>query len=427
MFAPHLRALNRLAGFRALLRVRLVGQVSDGLLQAGLVGVILFAPERAPSPTRVAAGFALLLLPFCVVAPIAGALLDRWSRVGTLAWANGTRALLISVTAFATAMAAPDWLIFGTALVAIGLNRLILAALGASLPRTTPNDLLVSGNALAPTLGTIATVCGLCLGLLIRWTWDAAGDAAPFAAAAVGYLLAAAATRSFARGALGPDASTTDVCTPHPGVLSSAWRDIRAGARHIAESAPARNALTVMAVNRLIFGAFTVWTIIVIRFSLPGTSSSEEDSLAALAAVGAAVGLGLIVAAISVPWLLRSRGPHRTAVVALAVAGVGALAPLLTLQLEALVVGWLLLGAGAQMLKITVDTVLQTVTVDDLRGRVFIAYDIVFNVAFVLGALAVAALSESLLVGASTALAVGLTYISLAGLAQWTAPETPVH
>ena len=70
MNAPHLRALAGLAPFRSLLRIRLVGQVSDGLLQAGLVGVVLFAPERAPSPTRIALGFAVLLLPFCLVAPL---------------------------------------------------------------------------------------------------------------------------------------------------------------------------------------------------------------------------------------------------------------------------------------------------------------------------------------------------------------------
>ena len=420
MIAPRLRALAQLGDFRALLRVRLVGQVADGLLQAGLVGVVLFAPERAPSPTRIAVGFAVLLLPFCLVAPIAGVLLDRWSRVRVLAWANLARALLITVTAVATAVNAPEVVIFGSALVALGLNRLILAALGASLPRTVPRDLLVSGNAVAPTLGTAATVVGAGIGLALRGSLDAAGDAAPFAAAALGYLLAVLATRSFARDALGPD-DEGQGRSPRPNVLASTWAGIHSGVAHIARSVPATRALTVMAANRLLFGAFTVWTVIVIRFELHGTRGDEENALAALAAVALAVGLGLLAAALSAPVLVRRRGARFTATVALTIAALGALTPLVAVRLGAFLIAWLLIGTGAQMLKITVDTVLQRAVDDDMRGRVFIAYDIVFNVAFVVGAAAVAILPMSRLVGAGAAAVVGAGYLLLAGAAWWPA------
>lgn len=419
MVTPHVRALLGLADFRALLRIRLVGQISDGLLQAGLVGVVLFAPERAPSPTRIAVGFAVLLLPFCLVAPFAGVLLDRWSRVRVLAWANLARALLIMVTAVATAVSAPEGVIFGSALVTIGLNRLVLAALGASLPRTVPTDLLVSANALAPTLGTVATVAGAGLGLVLRSSLDASGDAAPFAAAALGYLFAVLATRSFAAAALGPDeGGAAGARTPRPTILAGAWADICSGATHIAGSIPARRALGVMAANRLLFGAFTVWTVIVIRFRLEGTSSDEGSALAALAGIAVAVGLGLLVAAVSAPALVRRRGPRRTVAVALTVAAFGAFVPLLELRLGAYLASWVLIGAGAQMLKITVDTVLQRTVVDDMRGRVFIAYDIVFNVAFVVGGAVVAALPLSMLGGVGTAAVVGVGYLLL-GSAAW--------
>ena len=48
MTAPRLRALLERPAFRALLRVRLVGQVSDGLLQAGLVE---YADTHLPAGT----------------------------------------------------------------------------------------------------------------------------------------------------------------------------------------------------------------------------------------------------------------------------------------------------------------------------------------------------------------------------------------
>jgi hypothetical protein len=173
-----------------------------------------------------------------------------------------------------------------------------------------------------------------------------------------------------------------------------------------------------MAANRLLFGAFTVWTVIVIRFHLEGTSGDEEAALAGLAGVALAVGVGLLGAALTAPALVRRRGPRQAAAAALSVAASGALLPVVDLRLGAYFVGWVLLGAGAQMLKITVDTVLQRAVGDDLRGRVFIAYDIVFNVAFVLGAALVAVLPMSMLAGVFTSVATGVGYLVLA-VAAW--------
>ena len=96
--------------------------------------------------------------------------------------------------------------------------------------------------------------------------------------------------------------------------------------------------------------------------------------------------------------------------------GVGCLAPLISLRLGSMLVSWLVAGAGAQILKITVDTMLQRSSPDDLRGRVFIAYDLVFNLSFVLGVTLIAALSLSVLDGALLpgALAVGYAVAALA-------------
>ena len=414
MTAPRLRALVERSGFRALLRVRLIGQVSDGLLQAGLVGVVLFAPERGVSPGRIALGFAILLLPFCLVAPLAGVLLDRWSRVRVLAWANISRSLLLTVTALAAAASA-DAVVLGCALVAIGINRLVLAALGASLPRTVPTELLVSGNALAPTLGTAATVVGGAIGLALRGWLDPFGMAAPFAAAAAGYLTAALATRSFTTAQLGP--VVRPLAGPEPSAVSAAWADVRSGAITIAASHAASRALAVMAGNRLLFGSFTVWTVLLIRFHLDATRADEQNALAALGATALCLGLGLVIAALVAPPLVRRHGPRRSVAVALGLAAVGAALPLLSPTLGALLTAWVFLGAGAQVLKITVDTVLQRALGDEVRGRVFVAYDIVFNVAFVIGVTVVAVLPAPLVTGALVPVAVAGAYAITAAIA----------
>lgn len=402
----HVRALLGHRAFRQLLTTRLTGQLSDGLLQAGLVGIVLFAPERAASPTRIAVGFAVLLLPFTLLAPLAGVLLDRWSRVAVLRWANLGRALLIAVTALATASGASEVVIFGTALLALALNRLVLAALGASLPRTIPPDLLVTGNAMSPTLGTFVTVVGGGIGLMLRGVLEGAGDAAPFAAASIGYLVAAATTAGFGRAQLGPG-DQIPVGSP----FRQAWSDVRTGAAQIAGTAPARRVLEVTTAQRMLFGALTVWTIVTIRFVFEGTSVDEDSALTALGAVAFAAGVGLVGASTVAPTLVRRIGPRATSAVALVVAGIGSLAPAFSVRLGTIVIAWLFTGAGAQALKITVDTTLQRSSPDALRGRVFIAYDLVFNISFMIGVSLVAAMSLSLLDGALLPIALTLGYL----------------
>jgi MFS family permease len=409
----HARALLGRRSFRDLLSTRLTGQLADGLLQAGLVGVVLFAPERGASPARIAMGFAVLLLPFTLLAPLAGVLLDRWSRVAVLRWANLGRSLLIAVTAAATAWGASEVLVFGSALVALALNRLVLAALGASLPRTVPPDLLVTGNAMAPTLGTFTTVVGGAIGLLLRGVLEGTGDAAPFAAAAAGYLVAAGTTLRFTSAQLGPGDHA-----PLGSPFSQAWDDVRAGVAQIARTAPARSVLMATTAQRILFGGLTVWTIVMIRFLLHGTSSDEDAALAALGTVAVAAGIGLVAASTVAPSMVRRFGPRFTTAAALAVGGVGSLAPAASLRLTSIVTAWLFAGASAQALKITVDTTLQRSSPDVMRGRVFIAYDLVFNISFMLGVSIVAAASLSLLDGSVLPVLLAGGYLAAALLVQ---------
>src|SRR3954451_16107985 len=74
--------------FRRLLSTRLLSQFGDGVFQAALAGTVLFNPQRAADPVDVAAGFAVLLLPYSLVGPFAGVWLDRWSRRQVLLRAN---------------------------------------------------------------------------------------------------------------------------------------------------------------------------------------------------------------------------------------------------------------------------------------------------------------------------------------------------
>ena len=60
--------------------MRTASQFGDGLFQAGLAGALLFNPERAADPLAIAGAFAVLFLPYSLLGPFAGALMDRWDR-----------------------------------------------------------------------------------------------------------------------------------------------------------------------------------------------------------------------------------------------------------------------------------------------------------------------------------------------------------
>src|ERR687893_1800519 len=93
------RRLLGTRGFGRLLSSRFAAQWGDGVFQAGLGGAVLFNPERQADPIAVAAGLAVLLLPYSLVGPFAGALLDRWDRRRVLLVANLVRAVLTLVVA----------------------------------------------------------------------------------------------------------------------------------------------------------------------------------------------------------------------------------------------------------------------------------------------------------------------------------------
>ena len=107
-------------GFRKLFAVRLVSQCGDGMIQAGLATLFFFNPQNLATAGAVAAAFAILLLPFTIVAPFAGPLLDRWRRRQVLLIGNALRVVIT------LALAA----IMVTQGVSVGIYVLALVALG---------------------------------------------------------------------------------------------------------------------------------------------------------------------------------------------------------------------------------------------------------------------------------------------------------
>jgi MFS family permease len=379
--------LLRAAGFRRLLAVRFAAQWGDGMFQAALGGAVLFNPERQADPLAVAAGLAVVLLPYSVVGPFAGALLDRWDRRRVLLVANLLRAVLTVVVALIVWAGVAGPPLYLAALAVAGVSRFVLAGLSAALPHAAPRRHLVEANVVATTAGAGVAALGGATAIAARALvgGDDAGSAVVAALAAVGPVVAAVLAAGFAARLLGPDRTDEPDRT-----LVAVARGLLDGARATARTPTVAASFLALAAHRLAFGVTTLLTLMLFRNAFTGTGVLR----AGMAGVGEAVALaaaGLGVAALLTPWLVHHLGRPRTVRIALVTAAATQVALAAWLTLPAVLAAAFLLGAAGQVVKLCADAGVQRDVGDEVRGRVFALYDAVFNVCYVL-AIAVAAL-----------------------------------
>ncbi|AZQ36025.1 MFS transporter [Streptomyces cyaneochromogenes] len=374
-----LRVLLRFRNFRRLLSVRLLSQGADGVYQTALATYVVFSPEKQTSAAAIASAMAVLLLPYSLVGPFSGVLLDRWRRRQVLLCGSLLRTVLASATALLIITEVPDWLFYVSALCVTAVNRFVLSGLSAALPRVVDEERLVIANSLSPTAGTLAATVGAGLAFVVRLlVWDS--DAAVVLLGAALYLCAGLASLRMSRELLGPDRV---LAQPRlRAALSGTAHDLAAGVRHLA-TPPRREAawaLLTMTLMRFCYGALLVMLLMLCRYAF---ASNADDGLALLGLALAISGAGFFAAAVATPWSAGRLGPGRWIVVCAAAAAV--LVPALGLPFAAtpMLVAAFVLGLTTQGAKIATDTIVQTSVEDGFRGRIFSVYDVLFNVAFV--------------------------------------------
>ncbi|MCK0116007.1 MFS transporter [Isoptericola sp. S6320L] len=380
-----LRALLRLSGFRRLFAVRLVSQAGDGMFQVGLASLLFFSPERAGTAAGVAGAFAIMLAPFTLVGPFAGVLLDRWRRRQVLAVGNLVR--LVLTGAMAAVMltgglsGAGEAVVIVLGLTALSVNRFLLAALSAGLPRVVDGPLLLTANSLTPTLGAGAVFLGGGVGFLLGLGLAPGRmhDAAALVCASVVFGVAGLLALRLGRDQLGPE---------HPvrgrlgAEIAAVARGLVDGARYLVARRTPGQGLLVMAAHRFLYGVVFIAAILISRNLLaePGDTSA---GLANFALVIAMTGVGGACAVLITPVLSRRTGPQGWIVCMLLLAAASQLLLATTPSRTVVLVGAGLLGLAAQSAKIAVDTIVQRDTHDDYRGRAFAFYDVLYNAAFV--------------------------------------------
>ncbi|HEY5837298.1 MFS transporter [Streptomyces sp.] len=394
-----LRVLLRLTGFRRLLVVRVLSQLSDGVFQVALAAYVVFSPEKQTSPAAIASAMAVLLLPYSLLGPFTGVLLDRWRRRQVLLYCNLLRGVLSCGTAGLILLHAPDWLFYLSALSVTAVNRFVLAGLSAALPRVVDEERLVMANSLSPTAGTVAAAAGGSAAFLVHLVVaeGSGAEAATVLLAALLYLCAGLSALALGRDLLGPDLPVSGAVRIGAAIASTA-RGLHEGLRHLRQRPAAPQAMTAMTAMRFCYGALTVTVLMLCRYAwadAPHRSDRPTAGDDGLALLGLAVGLsaaGFFAAAVVTPWATNRFGT--TGWIAGCSAASALLLPPLALPFTVgpMMLAAFALGVTTQGAKIATDTVVQTQVDDAYRGRVFSLYDVAFNVAFV-GAAAVAALT----------------------------------
>jgi MFS family permease len=154
---------------------------------------------------------------------------------------------------------------------------------------------------------------------------------------------------------------------------------------HLRDRRAAGLGLLTIGAHRVVYGIVTVATILVYR----NYFHSVDQVDAAIADLGLLVvitGAGFVLAAAVTPPATAALGVRRWLIVSLVASAVLQVLPGAIYAKVPLMVAAFLLGLAAQNIKICVDTLVQAHVDDELKGRVFVLYDMVFNVALVVAA-----------------------------------------
>jgi len=365
--------------------------MTDGVFQSALASFVLFSPERQANALSAAIGFAVVLLPYSIVGPFVGTILDRVSRQRALFFANLARSINLLVVAIFVFSGATGVALTAVVLIAFGINRLILAALSAGLPLLIDSKSLITANAIAVTGGSVLVVIGGGIGVGVRALVDGAAladqaDSLLILLAAGGYLTAALLSGRLTKYEIGPLEHEKAAASFRQG-----FTDMREGIDFLRKNIDTARGIVATAVHRGGLTALTLTALLLERNTF-NDPASPEDGLQGFGIALTIAGIGVFLGAFLAPFGVARFGRHRWIKFAMFAS---ALSPvfLAIWQTEvALAVTAFLTAFCGQNIKVTNDALVQSKIDDYYRGRVFAVYDVVVNSAIVSGGLIAALL-----------------------------------
>ena len=385
--------------FRLLLGAQCIAQMADGLAQVAFAEEIVLDPQG--TPTRTLALFALTLLPYSLLGPFTGVLVDRWPRRSILVWANVARAvLLVSLPLWMGALPG-DTALYAGVLLLLGFGRLFLTTKGASLPVVLREHHLLRGNSVSGGGGMISALVGGVVGIGVA---AIVSTETAFIIAGLLYTVGALVARRISNPMAHPHKHLERVRDATARIAT----ELVEGVREIWVRERARLPLFGIFVLRVAAMFVALIAIEVIRTEYTATDDSGRLSASALA-LGAA-GVGAFLGALTAPAMGRRFSTPALLIIGFVVSGASMLVAAPVLELTTTVGLTLFGGFGAFVAKVAVDAQVQEALPDEFRGRAFALYDILYNLASVVAALFLVAFFESSL-GALLAAGGGLVLV----------------
>lgn len=369
-----------------------MGQLTDGIFQSSLASFLLFSPERQPDAKSAAVAFAVVLLPYSLVGPFVGTILDRISRQRVILFANLFRAFTLIFIAGLIRNGATGVELTIFVLVAFGVNRLILAGLSAGLPLlfdtsgTEGRNTLVSINATAVTGGTVFVVLGGGIGIGIRGLLEGSFNANQ----ADGILVSISAACFFIAGLLALRLKKEQLGPlPHEvkkQSVGAAYQEMVDGFRFLRTIRDCFLGISATAVQRGGLTALTLMALLLNRNTF-NDPANPESGLAGFAFAITVAGIGITIGAVIAPFGVKKFGRHAWIRYSLYAS---AILPVLLAFKQSeffLVATGFFAGMAGQGVKVTNDALVQSKIVDEFRGRVFAVYDVMVNAGIVSGAI----------------------------------------
>ena len=403
-FGADLRTVLAERDFRKLFGTRLVSQTGDGIITAAVGTYVFFNASTFPSPLAGAAAFAVLYLPYSLIGPFAGVLIDRWSRRQILVWSAPIRGALVVVTAGLMAANIRTVPLYIAVLFVSGVSRFLQASLSVALPHVTPPRKLVVANAVSDTLGGMMSALGGIVALGIN---AATGDTERGAAVTmlVGggcYVASSLVATIMPKDLLGP--SEVHRATGRlAGDLAEVWAGLVAGTRYVLKRRGPRAALGATSAYSFLFGPLFLMSILLYRnYFYPAHVTVAESHVGTLAVFSA---VGYVCAALVTPPATRHLSKEAWITLMLIAAGVATAVIGETFNEVAYLAIGFFMYLTRQSVAISAVTILQEGIADGFRGRVFAFYDMVYNAAYAIGAALFAAFMPS---NGKSALVVGV-------------------
>lgn len=354
------------SGLGRLIEVHAFSSAGDAAVAIGLAGTVFFAAPGEQAKTQTLLFLLLTMLPFAIVAPLIGPVLDRlrhgrrWAIGGTLA----IRAFFCWV--LAGAVAAESTLLFPVAMCVLVSSKAYLVSRSAATPRLLPDSMtLVKANSRLSLAGVVgAVMAGALAGGAAKFGGSEWALRVAFVLFTIGTILAIL---------LPPRVDSTIGEKPAPMFRRKAKFPI---------SGDVISALRANAGLRWLSGFLTLFMAFLMRAEpFPGWENKQTQLLAlVLGAAGLGNALGTVMGN-----LMKVASPRIIVLVMLIVDAAVVVFAALNFRLWTAVLVALVAGVGQQLGKLALDSLIQDRVPEHMRTSVFGRSETLLQLSWVIG------------------------------------------